>query len=183
MAFWIVPHAVVLSISCSWFGVAVNVSGVIRWTIWNTVSRSHHRNVLATKYQDISEEKCLRPWPAHVMCLSPAYSCCICKVMCILVGFQKLGWAHSHVVMLSCRFFLPTLCLHTIRCHGLRRAGLTPAGQTRLFWTLLCGITGRSCLSGCPSKPLSSSCCLPGATVSFHTYTRPMLVLFLDSQL
>lgn len=35
--FWLVPHAVVLSASCSWFNVIINVSGVIRWTIWNLV--------------------------------------------------------------------------------------------------------------------------------------------------
>ncbi len=38
VVFWMLPHAVILSVSCSWFGVVVNVSGLIRWTMWNTVS-------------------------------------------------------------------------------------------------------------------------------------------------
>ena len=38
VVFWMLPHAVILSVSCSWFGVIVNVSGLIRWTMWNTVS-------------------------------------------------------------------------------------------------------------------------------------------------
>lgn len=39
--FWLLPHAVVLAVACSWFDVIINVSGIIRWTIWNTVLLKH----------------------------------------------------------------------------------------------------------------------------------------------
>ena len=52
VVFWIVPNAVVLSVSCSWFSMAVNISGAIRWTIWNTVRLRLYMNVLAMKRQD-----------------------------------------------------------------------------------------------------------------------------------
>ena len=52
--FWIVPHAVILTVDCSWFDVIINVSGVIRWTIWNTVGPTHLRNVLPGKQANYS---------------------------------------------------------------------------------------------------------------------------------
>ena len=59
VVFWMLPHAVILSVSCSWFGVIVNVSGLIRWTMWNTVSDAlsmwhqkppEHSNTYCLKY-------------------------------------------------------------------------------------------------------------------------------------
>ena len=37
VVFWMPPHAIIHSLSCSWFSMIVHVSGLIRWTMWNTV--------------------------------------------------------------------------------------------------------------------------------------------------
>ncbi len=38
VTFWLTPHVHILLTSCGWFGNLANASGVIQWTMWNTVS-------------------------------------------------------------------------------------------------------------------------------------------------
>lgn len=64
--FWIVPHAVILTVSCSWFDVIINVSGVIRWTIWNTVSPNCLTGMLPMEHQAQCSMQRLHPQLIHV---------------------------------------------------------------------------------------------------------------------
>ena len=88
VTFWIVPHAVILTVGCSWFDVVVNVSGVIRWTIWNTVSPTHLRNVLPVKRKNESNQ------PVYIfdlctLCVRPARS----ALPVILPGTVPTSWS------------------------------------------------------------------------------------------
>ena len=88
--FWIVPHAVILTVDCSWFDVIINVSGVIRWTIWNTVGPTHLRNVLPGKQANLQ---------CSVRYIFGVYACCVsaCLVtrysICYLWDFRLASCA------------------------------------------------------------------------------------------
>ena len=83
--FWIVPHAVILTVSCSWFDVIINVSGCVRWTIWNTVSPNCRTYMLPVAHQAECSRERLRPQLLHLLPLL-----CILDATCHTAHMSKV---------------------------------------------------------------------------------------------